>query len=202
MANHERSPGLDRFSTAYEGTPPWDIGRPQPAFVRIQSAGLVASPVLDVGCGTGENALFLAERGQRVLGVDIVPLAIEKARQKARERGVELELELADALALERLGRTFASVIDCAVFHVFDDEQRLRYVQSLGRVLSSGGRYFMLVFSEHEPADWGGPRRIRQAEIEAAFRSGWQIVSIEEERIETNFHDPAGRGWFATIERR
>jgi SAM-dependent methyltransferase len=202
MADDERVPGLERFEAAYQGTPPWDIGRPQPVFVRVEAAGLVASPVLDVGCGSGENALFLAERGHRVLGVDIVPLAIEKARQKARERAVELELLVADALALERLGRTFASVVDSAVFHVFDDEQRALYVESLGRVLAPGGRYFMLVFSDHEPPDWGGPRRIRRSEIEAAFRDGWQIVSIEEERMDTNFHEQGGRAWFAIIERR
>jgi SAM-dependent methyltransferase len=201
MAEQDRAPGPERFFSAYEGTPPWDTGRPQPCFVRLQAAGLVRSPVLDVGCGSGENALFLAQRGHQVLGVDLVPLAIEKAREKARQRGVELELEVADALALDRLGRTFATVIDSAVFHVFSDPQRAQYVESLARVLAPGGRYFMLVFSEHEPADWGGPRRIRPSEIEAAFGNGWRIQSIDEERLDTNIHEHGGRAFIATIER-
>ena len=71
------------FDAAYEGTPPWEIGRPQPALVELVDAGLVTGPVLDVGCGTGELALLVASRGSDATGVDTSPRAIGIARQKA-----------------------------------------------------------------------------------------------------------------------
>jgi SAM-dependent methyltransferase len=191
----------NRFQSAYDGTPPWDIGRPQAAFVALERRATVQSPVLDVGCGTGENALFFASRGYEVLGVDIVERAIDKARAKSSERGIAATFQVADALSLETLGKTFSSVIDSGVFHVFDGDARKRYVASLARVLRPGCHYFMLVFSDREPADWGGPHRIRRDEIETAFADGWRIRSIDAVRFETNFHPEGGHGWFADIER-
>ena len=193
------SPG--RFKSAYEGTPPWDIGRPQQAFVERERRGDIASPVLDVGCGTGENALYFAARGHEVVGVDIAERAIEKARAKAEERGMLASFLVSDALRLETLGRTFRSVIDSGVFHVFAGDERRRYVESIGRVLERGGRYFMLVFSDREPTHWGGPHRIRKDEIEAAFARGWIIRAIRATRFETNIHAGGGHAFFAEIER-
>jgi ubiquinone/menaquinone biosynthesis C-methylase UbiE len=196
-----------RFDEAYRGTPPWDLGRPQAAVVRLAAEGALRGPILDVGCGTGDNALHLASLGHEVLGVDFSPRAVERAREKARERGLLVAFEVADALALEALGRTFASVLDSAVFHVFDDPERPRYVASLRRVLPPGGRLAMLVFSEHEPTDWGGPRRVRREEIEHAFADGWAIRSIDRATLETNFPGAGGSGpgrgeaWLARIDR-
>ncbi len=97
-----------RFEDAYKGTPPWDIGRAQPAFERVADAGLVTGPVLDAGCGTGENALFFAARGFEVVGVDAVEAAVAAARAKAQTRGLQAEFLVHDALALGELGRRFA----------------------------------------------------------------------------------------------
>lgn len=193
---------MGRFDAAYEGTPPWDIGRPQPAFVELTARGHVRSPVLDVGCGTGENALYLASQGFEVVGVDLVPKAIEKARAKAHARSLPADFEVADALALESLGRTFRTIVDSAVFHVFEDDDRSRYVESIRRVLEPGGKLLMLVFSDREPTEWGGPRRIRRDEIEAAFADGFRVDSIAETRLETTFHtDGGGHAWIARIVR-
>lgn len=194
-----------RFQTAYDGEPPpWDIGRPQPAFIALADklgAGL-RGPILDCGCGTGENTMLFAERGAQVLGVDVVSRAIELAKAKAAERRSSAEFQVGNALELSLLGRTFATIIDCAVFHVFDDAERARYLQSLAAVLEPGGHYYMLVFSDREPADWGGPRRVSQEEIRAAFQDGWQIHSIEEARVDTLLHPTgSGHGWFSTIQR-
>jgi len=81
-------PGL-RFDDAYIGVPPWDIGRPQREVLELADAGTFRSPVLDAGCGTGENALALAARGLEVVGLDASPRAIGKAMDKARERHLE-----------------------------------------------------------------------------------------------------------------
>jgi SAM-dependent methyltransferase len=99
------------------GTPaPWDIGRPQPAFVRLADEGRLTGRLLDAGCGTGENALLAASRGADVTGVDVAPTAIARARAKASGRGLTARFEVADALDLGRLSLTVDTVIDSGVF--------------------------------------------------------------------------------------
>ena len=112
------------FEEAYEGTPPWDIGRHQPVVEQLADAGRIVSPVLDAGCGTGENALFLASRGLAVVGVDAVPAAVEAARGKAVSRGLAAVFIVHDALRLGTLGRSFRTVVDSGLFHTFDDDER------------------------------------------------------------------------------
>src|SRR5216110_2495281 len=139
---------------------PWDIGRPQPAFVRLAEQGLLAGRVLDAGCGTGEQTLLAAARGADAVGVDVSGLAVRRAREKAAERGLVARFEVGDALRLADLGLTFDAIIDSGVFHVFDDEDRARYVTSLASVLRSGGRCYLICFSDRQPGTWG-PRRVR-----------------------------------------
>src|SRR5438552_5614848 len=113
------------FDSAYSGTPPWDIGRPQPEIVRLAAAGEIRGDVLDVGCGTGENLLYLAGLGHGVVvGIDLSPTAIDKARRKAESRRQKARFVVGDALKLEKLRMNFDSVIDCGLFHTFSDEMR------------------------------------------------------------------------------
>ena len=179
------------FETIYaSATPPWDIGRPQPAFQRLADAGGLVGKVLDVGCGTGEHALLAASLGYNAAGVDIAPKAIELARAKAADRNLEVRFLVSDALRLTELGNQFDTVLDCGLFHVFDDDDRARFVDSLTEVVPTGGRYHMLCFSERQPGDWG-PRRITQEEIRASLAERWTVDSIEPTVIEITI-DPAG----------
>jgi cyclopropane fatty-acyl-phospholipid synthase-like methyltransferase len=194
---------MDSFNERYRdprGAPPWDIGRPQPAFVALAEESAISGSVLDAGCGTGEHALYFASLGHESWGIDGSPLAIERAIQKADERGIVVEFRVHDALSLEGLGRTFDTVTDCGLFHIFGDEDRARYVKSLARVLGSGGRYFMLCFSDRQPGS-DGPRRISQGEIRNVFADGWRVDEIAEATI-TTLTDPDGvRGWRSSITR-
>jgi len=185
-----------------QGWAPWDIGRPQPVFVRLADAGEFTSPVLDSGCGTGEHALMLAERGLEVLGVDVAPTAIGLAREKAAQRGLSAEFEVGDVLALDRLGRRFATALDSGVFHTFDDADRPRYVESLASVLEPGGVITLLCFSELTPGEWG-PRRVTQAELREAFVDGWEVERIDAARFDVRegFQDQAPHAWLARIVR-
>ena len=192
---------VTHFIEAYKGRPPWDIGRPQPAFEGLADAGEIVGPVLDAGCGTGENALFLAARGFEVVGVDAVEAAVEAARRKALARGLKAELLVHDALALEGLGRRFATVIDSGLFHTFGDRERRRFVRSLAAALSLGGHYYVLCFSERELRE-GGQRRVTQAELRAVFdHPPFRVLSIEAAEMAANLDGEGRKAWLARIER-
>ncbi len=195
------APSWDEAYTA-SAPAPWDIGRPQPAFLRLAEQGLLSGRVLDSGCGTGEHTLLAASGGADAIGIDVSARAIERARAKATERGVSARFEVADALRLSDLGLTFDTVIDSGVFHVFDDENRARYVESLASVLRPGGNCYLMCFSDRQPGD-SGPRRVRQDELRAAFSDGWTITSIEAETFELNpgLGITFAQAWLAAIHR-
>ena len=185
-----------------DGPAPWDTGQPQPAVVRLASEGGFAGAVLDAGCGTGENGLFVASLGLPVLGFDVAETALAMARAKAGDRGVEAEFIAADALRLERLGRTFDTVLDCGLFHTFDRDERPGYVASLASVTRYGGTLYVLCFSDDGPGT--GPHPVSQAELRAAFApgTGWDVTAVVPDRVRANFHGEDGApAWLATIKR-
>ena len=181
--------------------PPWETDRPQPAVQRLLDDGAFRGDVLDVGCGSGENALELASRGLHVLGVDWAAAAVDMARAKAARRSVDVEFEVADAHRLDLLGRSFDTVLDSALFHTFSDDARATYVPSLERVTRPGSIVFVLCFSDLEP--WGGgPRRVTQAEIRDAFADGWVVQSIAPERYAMRLTPGYALAWLAIIQRQ
>lgn len=199
--SHERMTGLPWDASYHHGPAPWDIGRPQPAIARLAAEGGFAGAVLDAGCGTGEHALLVASLGLRVLGVDVAETALAMARQKAHDRGIEVEFAEADALNLERLGRRFKTVLDCGLFHTFDDDERPRYVAGLASVTERDGTLHVLCFSDAGPET--GPHPVRQEVLREAFNpgAGWNVAAIKADRIQTTFHENGAPAWFATIKR-
>lgn len=181
----------------HDGPAPWDVGAPQPAVLRLPFTG----NVLDAGCGTGENTLHIASLGLRVLGIDVAETALAIARQKARERGLDAEFAEADALHLERLARTFDTVLDCGLFHSFDRDERAQYATSLASVTERDGALYVLCFSDEGPDL--GPHPVSQEALRAAFNaeSGWNVVAIDAERLQTRFHDDGAAAWLARIKR-
>lgn len=199
--SHERMTGLPWDASYHAGPAPWDIGRPQPVIVRVASEGKLTGAVLDAGCGTGENALHVAALGLSVLGVDVAETALAIAREKAAARRIEVEFAAADAFHLDRLGRSFDTVLDCGLFHTFNANERPAYVASLASVTRHDGTLYVLCFSDAGPDT--GPHPISEAELRAAFdaSSGWNIANIEPDRVQTRFHADGAPAWFATIKR-
>jgi SAM-dependent methyltransferase len=198
-------PDCTTFESAYAGQAPWDIGRPQKAFLDV--ADQITGSILDAGCGTGENALHFAGRGHKVTGIDFLAEPIKRAKQKAAERGLAATFLVMDALSLKDLPEVFDSVIDSGLFHVFSDDDRRRYVEGLATIINPGGRLFLLCFSDEEPGTQG-PRRVSRQEIESAFAVGWNIESIEPSRYgvrpdlkELVFSEGGPKAWFARVRR-
>ena len=184
----------------------WEIGHAQQEIMELEHDGEIRGKVLDLACGTGENALYLAQLGYSVCGIDSAPHAIEKANTKARERGIEVVFMVADAFKLERLGRTFDTVIESGLFHHLSDSQRPAYARSLSVVLRPRGTYYMLGISDREPPDRSllalAPRRLSREEIQATFTEGWRINWIREAKFETRFNEKqVMRAWLASVTR-
>jgi SAM-dependent methyltransferase len=194
-------PRAEDFDAMYAGTPPWDIGRPQPAFLQLAEAGALKGRLLDVGCGTGEHALMAAGLGLPATGIDAAPSAIALAEGKARDRQLTVRFLVGDALELGALGEQFDSVLDCGMFHIFDDDDRSRFVDSLRAAIPAGGRYFMLCFSDRQPGEWG-PRRVTEAEIRASFAEGWNVDAIEAARIDITIDPEGAQAWLVALTRR
>jgi SAM-dependent methyltransferase len=189
------------WDSSYTGpAAPWDIGRPQPAFLRLADGGALTGALLDAGCGTGEHTILAARQGADALGIDISPRAIDIARRKAAERGVETNFQVLDALRLDTLGESFDTILDSGLFHVFDDDARTLYVTAVHAVLRPGGHLHLMCFSDRQPGDWG-PHRVTEGELRAAFGSGWRIDSLTPDRFDINpgLGTPTAEAWLADI---
>ncbi|WP_158056343.1 class I SAM-dependent methyltransferase [Halorussus halophilus] len=194
------------WDEAYEGDVyddgvPWDTGEPQSAFVRLADAGQIEGRVLDVGCGTGTEAIYLAEQGYEVVGVDFSAEAIGRANEKAtsRERDLDVTFRVGDVLDLRDEAGSFDTVVDSGLFHALQDDQRERYADELARVLRSGGSAFVLSFGEDAP-EGGGPRPVSESDVRAAFGGEeWAIREIRETTFEAVEAVP---GCLAIVERK
>jgi cyclopropane fatty-acyl-phospholipid synthase-like methyltransferase len=198
-------PDRSTFESMYAGQAPWDIGRPQKAFLDV--ADRITGSVLDAGCGTGDTAVFLAGRGRQVMGIDFIEEAINRARHKAAERGLPATFLVKDAMTLKDWSERFDNVIDSGLFHVFSDDDRRRYVEGLATVLKPGGRLFLMCFSDEEPGEQG-PRRVSKKELNDAFAKGWSIESIEPVQVEVRpdlkdmtFSVGGPKAWFVVVRR-
>ncbi|MBU3727626.1 MAG: class I SAM-dependent methyltransferase [Phycisphaerales bacterium] len=194
---------------------PWAIGRPQRAIAELAARDFFEGPVLDIGCGTGENAILLAHRGLEVVGVDLVPKAVEMAKANAARAvasgaaagdasmRMAPEFRVGSALDLPACtgGRTFRTLLDCAVLHVFSDADRERYRESVTAVAEPGARIVVLVFSEHETRA-GGPRRMSVRDIERTLGPRWSLVRVQPARYEHISHDGGARSWLAVLRHR
>lgn len=176
------------WDDVYKVTPPWDIDHPQPAFESlIQNGEIMPGRALDIGCGTGENAIMLAMHGCDVTGIDLAEDAILNAKAKAIELNVKVNFAIGNVLQMDKLfdEGEFDIVIDSGLFHVMTDEERPVFARQVNRVLRTGGKYFMLCFSDKEPGEYELPRRASKAEIESTFSPLFNIIYIKDEVFDT-----------------
>ncbi|MFM8283614.1 MAG: SAM-dependent methyltransferase [Planctomycetaceae bacterium] len=202
----ERLPSRERFEAYYAlPTAPWNIGRPQRAFVGAEDR--IGQRVLDCGCGTGDLAIWLAMRGRAVTGVDFLAAPLAAAREKAHRAGVAVNFLEMDATAVGTIPERYDAVTDSGLFHSFDDAGRAAYVDALRGLLEAGARVFILCMAPDEPGEHG-PRRVGAEELTRAFADGFALESLEPARFEVvpgvdgaEFSPGGARAHFAVLRR-
>jgi SAM-dependent methyltransferase len=159
--------------------------------------------VLDAGCGTGENALFLAERGHVVLGIDFAASAVAQATRKAEARGLGrlASFLVRDALQPGDLGRTFDTVLDVGLFHTLQPADRVAYAAAMRALTTPGGRCLVLAWSDRNPFGYG-PERVRRRDLRAAFSAAWRVESVDAEELETLLPEGHVHAWLARMSPR
>ena len=219
----EESNGVStpNFESIYHGDAPWDIGHPQKEYIQLEQAGEIVGSVLDVGCGTGDNALYLAEQGHDVWGIDFAPAAIQKAQESAAQRHLPVTFRVLNVLELRTLGRKFDTVIDSGLFHWLNIEERSLFIDNLAAVIRPRGTYFMLCCSELTrnpdiskvkdflpdfdklteglPEFKDGAYHVTQAQIKELFQDGWHINYIRQATLEARLELGEFHGWLSSI---
>jgi 2-polyprenyl-3-methyl-5-hydroxy-6-metoxy-1,4-benzoquinol methylase len=189
------------FRQIYSGEPPWEIGQPQPEVVRLALSGGFRSPILDVGCGRGGNALYLASQGFAVHAIDFIDEVVKEAQAEAQRRQVKVEFETYDANQLGGLGRIYSTVLDSGTFHGFSDDERCQYVDNLRAVTRPGSIVHLICFSDLETRP-GGPRRIGEVELRQLFNGDWEIDALQRTVYAVRHFPDGAAAWLASISRR
>ena len=175
------------------GFVPWD-GHPLPKSLRDLIEGENALPegtALDIGCGTGDNCIYLASHGWRVTGVDFVTKAVDKARAKAAAQKVDVTFAEADAtrLSSEGVGTNFDLIVDSGCLHGMNAEDRDAYVREVTAVAAPQARLLLVEFI---PGGSFAVPGIDPAEVERRFAAGWTSLSSgSEPEMDHNGKDPA-----------
>ena len=176
---------LTFFESVYLGEAPWDIGRAQPAMVSLLNEYPPQGPVLDVGCGSGDLAVYLAEQGIEALGIDFVEEAIAQANAKKKslppDVAERLDFRVADGLNPTGLNQTFGAVVDSGFYHLFDPEECALFAEELAHVIRPGGRYYLHEFAVTFPVP-NVPRQVTEEEIRDLFtvERGWRVHVLRE----------------------
>jgi len=182
--NRFGSDPLAFFNSVYKDIPPWDIGAPQPAMAALLAKHPPTNPVLDVGCGFGDLAIYLAQLGHQVVGIDFVESAITKAQDKISSLPPEiaqlLNFQVADALKPSLLQKRFGAVVDSGFYHLFNPDQCDQLIDEIASTLLPEGCYYLHEFSIEFPVP-NIPRQIKADELQARFTAdkGWRIKEIQ-----------------------
>src|ERR1051326_4168040 len=195
---------VEHFRQSYEaGEAPWDIGRPDFNLVQVVTrTPVLPCTALEIGCGTGDNAIWLGQQGFDVLAVDAVPIAVERARKKADQAHVKCSFLVQDVLENEVEGGPFHFAFDRGFFHVIDSEQvRQRFAEVVGRYLDEAGLWLSLLGNADEVRRGPAPPKRSASDIGTAVEPSFEILSLASSHFETSFPEPP-RAWVCLMRKR
>jgi len=186
-----------------DGALPWDVGRPDMHLVRFLSAEPKPLRILEIGCGTGTNAVWMAQQGHDVTAVDLAPLAVERATERAAAAGVSVRLSVANILQDTVAGGPFDLVYDRGVFHVFDAAaDRERFAAQVAAHLVEGGRWFSVAGSTEGPARDSGPPRRSLRDVAEAVEPHLEVVELAGTRFSDEEEGPGKAAAWRTLSRK
>ncbi|MGH8228611.1 MAG: class I SAM-dependent methyltransferase [Steroidobacteraceae bacterium] len=171
------------WNQRYEaGETPWDTGEPDESLVELVRDGDGSAErgrALDVGCGTGTHALWLAAQGFAVLGIDVSTVAIERARAKKGAAAPACRFTVADFLRDGVSGGPFDLIFDRGCFHLFDEpEDRARFAERAASLLGPDGRWLSLIGSTEGPDRDSGPPRRSARDVIGAIEPALELVEL------------------------
>jgi SAM-dependent methyltransferase len=172
-------PDINRdWEKVYEAeATPWDVGQPENALVEFTDSGLVKPcRVLEIGCGNGNDAIFLAKKGFDVTAIDISKNAIENAKNRAKEAGVKCDFLVEDIMEVKSLPEIFEFVYDRGCFHFVPENKREKYVEIVKKFLIKGGYFILIVSSDKETPK--GPCQFSKEDIKKIFGNDFDILDI------------------------
>lgn len=184
-----------------EGTPPWDMGTPKRELVQVLAEGRVpVGTALDLGCGTGADAIYLARRGFEVTAVDCSAMALERAHTRAEMAGALVRFVLADVFSFGPKAGPFDFVYDGGFYHTERQTELRRYLDLLWRVTKPGSYYLCLAGSTSEEAE-GGPPQVSEEQIRGELGRLFEFVHLRPFRFESPQQPQGYLGWSCLMRR-
>jgi SAM-dependent methyltransferase len=199
---HSKHAGPDDRDSAYRaGTPPWDAGKPHAELIRVlDEYRLQPRTVLEVGCGTGADAIWLARRRFEVTAVDRSPIAIERARLRAEQQDALLRFVLDDVFEFAPSAGQFDFVYDAGMYHAVRETDLERYLDMLWRVTRPGSHYLCLAGAPSELAE-GGPPQLSEDEIRSELGRLLEFVHLRPTRLEGSNPNQSYAAWSCLMRR-
>jgi methyl halide transferase len=186
------------------GQPPWETGAPSTELQRVLTEGHIAPcRAIDVGCGSGINAVWLAQHGFDVTGIDVSPLAIEQARARAAAAGVEVRFEEDDLLGLRGEYQPFPFFFDRGCYHAVRRIDAASYVRTLQRLTLPGAIGLVLAGnsrSMHKPGE--GPPVVSEEELRAEWEPAFEILKLREFEFDGTPGPTPFLAWSCLLRRR
>lgn len=168
---------------------PWDVNQPEDELVRFVERKVISPcKVLELGCGHGNDAIFLAKNGFKVTAIDISEKAIMEAKRRAKEADVRINFLVEDASQLSTLKDTFQFIYDRACFHFIHEEKRTGYLTNIKRLLEKDGYYILIVSSDQERVK--GPYQFSKEDIKHIFGSDFEILELRLIKLQQHKEKP------------